>query len=1167
MKKICIITLSFLSIFVGLRADLAYGKYQFNEALYDEAILEFEQIIRTAPTSQEAEEAWHYIGRSYLEKEQPARAEEAFQKVIEGYPNSRNRDKNIFYLAQVQKNQAKYSEAIKNYQQLFADFPLSDFTQRALTDYVESYYLQEEYQMVIVLAERLAKSYPQNDLLPALYLLLAKAYFAENITEQAEEKLSQVIEEYPQSNAKWQAVQTKVDRLENSAGTAAAAQELQKLLQADVPRLFEEDLRLQLSQYYFDQQNFGAAIQQLQQLKNKFNNSVRLDEIITKLNYAKLQQQRFAEISAEYENNRKVFRNSALRAAYQLLVAEALMQLEEYQQAEDFLQEILKYAEAEQDLYQAGFLQAVLLEKTGKLQAATVKYKKLLDSPLAASELILMRLGDIYLEYFANYSLARKYYQQVFLNSDDLLQVQKAIYKSALCSETLGDFSAAVKELEQIDLQQVEDDFWREKIETKLSYLKKYREQDYQSAFQNLLSALNGYLENDDQIVLKSKLAQIMAEDLKKQQQSLQLLTGGDSEILRYRKAKVLIDLAERNRLEMKSAEAAEYLQQANSIIQTIIKPAWKAELEIWLAIAQAEELNAEIIQKISQYTQQNSSSSAANQFRLLAAEYFWEINADLAADWADALQNESNISQQDFAWNKLKLAEYYYGYENKRKALENYQLAQSEISLQYPQAYYHYAVVLNESGQPEMAAEKLAFLINNRDTLPDFAQVVSYFANILRQLERYQQAIRYQLQIPPEARDAEFYQQVAADYLAVGNQEKAKEMLMYIPEKSEQILAELARLQFATADYQFAEYSYNKLLEMNAQELDYYWYLGQIKFAQEEYLAAAENYKIIVDRLGDNLADFEQIRQLARQNVIALYRINNRPKAEKLQKQFKQVLTESDENEIKLSRGIYYIENDKKEAKKIFSKLIKESDLAEDTLIAAYFWRGVVNLQQNELVEARADFSTVANSSNLEYSNQAHLKLGTLNFSEEKYQESLNHYYQVIENDDDGELAFDAAQNFALVCKTIEEWQKAVAAYEIILERWGDEGLEAETVFDIAFCHYRDKRYPHAVEMFERALQILDDEALKAEAQYWIGEGYFGMEEYEKAISELLKVGYNYSRYTDWAASAELRAGEAYLQMNNLLKARQIYQRVISKYGAGSRWGDMAQQRLAEMK
>ena len=115
-------------------------------------------------------------------------------------------------------------------------------------------------------------------------------------------------------------------------------------------------------------------------------------------------------------------------------------------------------------------------------------------------------------------------------------------------------------------------------------------------------------------------------------------------------------------------------------------------------------------------------------------------------------------------------------------------------------------------------------------------------------------------------------------------DKENAKEMLMYIPEKNERILAKLANLQFETKAYEIAKYSFGKLIGMNDQELDYYWKLGQIHYLNEEYLLAAENYKIIVDKLGDRLASYEHIRKLAKENVVALYRINNRPKAEKLQ-------------------------------------------------------------------------------------------------------------------------------------------------------------------------------------------------------------------------------------------------------------------------------------------
>ncbi|MDY6915079.1 MAG: tetratricopeptide repeat protein, partial [Candidatus Cloacimonadota bacterium] len=179
----------------------------------------------------------------------------------------------------------------------------------------------------------------------------------------------------------------------------------------------------------------------------------------------------------------------------------------------------------------------------------------------------------------------------------------------------------------------------------------------------------------------------------------------------------------------------------------------------------------------------------------------------------------------------------------------------------------------------------------------------------------------------------------------------------------------------------------------------------------------------------------------------------------------------------------------------------------------------------------------------------------------------ALSHYYYVIQNDTDGDLAFDAAKNFAYVCKTIEEWQKAVEAYQIILERWGDAELEAQTIFDIAFCHFRDKKYEKAIQMFQQSMQILEDGELKAEAQYWLAESYFGMENYEKAVTEFLKVSYNYNDYLQWAALSELRAGQVYLEAGSIEKAKRLFNRIIDKYSASSDWGREAVKILKELQ
>jgi TolA-binding protein len=215
---------------------------------------------------------------------------------------------------------------------------------------------------------------------------------------------------------------------------------------------------------------------------------------------------------------------------------------------------------------------------------------------------------------------------------------------------------------------------------------------------------------------------------------------------------------------------------------------------------------------------------------------------------------------------------------------------------------------------------------------------------------------------------------------------------------------------------------------------------------------------------------------------------------------------------------------------------------------------------------EAKADFQSVLQSNDRHLLNQAHLKLGTINFSQEQYQQALEHYYTVIEYDLTGSLAFDAAKNFAIVCKTIEEWQKAIEAYEMILERWGDEGLAGETIFNIAYCQYRDRKYSDAINSFNKAIPSLNDREMRAEAQYWIGESYFSMGHYDNAATEYLKVGYFYPEYPHWNAISELKLAESYVRQGRIDNARNILGNIITKYGADSDWGNQAQMILEQL-
>ncbi|NQT65108.1 MAG: tetratricopeptide repeat protein [FCB group bacterium] len=1167
MKKIIFILL--IALTASLWSNLNFGKGLFNDGLYEEAIKEFEKVIAYSSTSDDAQEAIFLIGESYRQTKHFVKAESAYNRLLDGFPGLLFRDKVLYYLAKAQFEQQKYNDTAENLKTLIEIYPNSNFSKMSLSQYLECLTKMDRYDDVIIEGRKIVRNYKDYHNIPDVLLWIANARFEMQMPAEGEKILVEIITDYPNHISHWKAVEKQIEITERVEGIEKAAEVLSAKLEEEIPRNYEEKLRFKLADYYIHLQDFPKAYFELSNLINKFSSSLQLDEYILKFTSVQLELKKYNDIKNDYTKYKKVFRESDNKDAYFLQIAHADFLLKDLNSAKQWLNKISLSDGV--ILYKKQMLNADIMLASGKYTDATDEYKKLLNNEFALRDELLLVLGDIYFEKFQQYNTAKKYYQWILTEYSVNDLQDEAYYKIALCLENLDEYEEAVTELEQIDLQKIKNADLRKKITNKLEYLKKFKKRDYEMAFNNLVSSLIDNSYNVDARELKDDLQNILITDLKDHETAIRILGDGSDPENYYRKAVLWIQIAEKYKYESKDNLADECLMKVDAITSKLDKinhADWLEEIYIRKQLLQYSELTSELITRMKSFVENNSHNLAANEFRFQIGKYYISKNEiEKASGYFSDLVNNSAIDDVEFYNAKIHLAEYYYSINDDAKALQYYKIADEHIKLNNPLIFFHYAVVLNEQGEKKDAGDKLAFLINNAERFEQYPKVIQYFTRALRETGDYENAIKYQLLLPKNDRNDDTYKLLANDYEKLGNNQKAKEALMHIIEKSEDDLAKLAHLQFTTNDLEMAKYTYGELINNNKTNLKYYEMLGQINFIQENYLESAVNYKKIIDKLGDNVSGYDNIRSVAKENIIALYRIENRPKAETLAKKFQKQLTDKDKNEIEVNRGIYYKKIDKKKAESIFTKLLKKKDLTSDVMIKAYFWRGIVRLEKEELDNAEADFLTVSNSIDIEMSNQAHLKLGTINFSKENYQKALSHYYKVIENDEDGELAFDAARNFAFVCKTMKEWQKAIAAYQIILERWGDEGLEAKTVFDIAFCHFRDKKYSHAIEMFTRAIPLLKDKETQAEAQYWIGESLFGMESYEDAVSELLKVGYNYPQYTQWAASAELKAGEAYQNSDQFEKAAQIYERVISKYGKYSQWGTEASNRLLTLK
>ena len=119
------------------------------------------------------------------------------------------------------------------------------------------------------------------------------------------------------------------------------------------------------------------------------------------------------------------------------------------------------------------------------------------------------------------------------------------------------------------------------------------------------------------------------------------------------------------------------------------------------------------------------------------------------------------------------------------------------------------------------------------------------------------------------------------------------------------------------------------------------------------------------------------------------------------------------------------------------------------------------------------------------------------------------------------------------------------------------------ETGYQAAYAEYGAKNYEAAISSFEQLLQQDSNNDLSDNCQYWIGESYYGMGMYQRALLEFEKVfGFIDSNKED---AAQLKIALCYEKMNQMDNAKDALQRLLVKY-PDSEYIDLAQQILARL-
>ena len=1172
MKYRLIIILFFISnlLIAGLQEDFNFAKKLYDEELYNQAVNEFKTIIRKSRTSPEADKSQYYIGRAYFKLAEFDKAEKAFKKHLNGYPFSRLKKKSIHNLGFSHFKQKEYQAALNYFQKLITDYPTTEISENNIKYIPLSYLNLKKYDKTIETSERLTNDYPESDNIPRLSFLKAKALFHKKELEASEKLLDKIIHDYETFNARWEAILFKANKILKTQNLEYYINFLEQYNTDQTPRKYQEIYLFAIANAHIKNNQYLKAYQNLKRLINKFNNSSDLAKYITTLNKTRIELEKYGEIIDSQKEYKNLLKDSEYFFSNLFFVSKAYFLKNESEKYQQYLNLILSKSKNKALKYKTIRLKSEIEEARENYFSALEQLNLIVSNynDFANLNEIYMKIGDIHYLNLKLFNKALKSYRKIKSDKENELYPE-AIYKISLCYEILEEYDMAAQNLKKIDIETIKNPQLKNKIKLKKQYLHKFKIENYKNAFSNLILAINNDYDKSD---LTLELSDILMKDIKDFENSLMILDQ-DTPAFNHQKAKIYLQLAEKSKLNGDNRRFLNYIAKTENIVnalkETSLNRSYWTEIDLRKKIvASKDTLSASLVSELDNFVKNNNNSDYMNYFLLTLADSYKNENLKKSVSYLKMIQNKNNIPDYTYYDAQKQIADFYYKKEEYEKALNYYKKISQQITPAKPRTYYRYALCLYKTGFENEAVSKMEFIMKNSYDLMKNNDLIIFLADYFFTNENFEKAYDYYSQIPQNKRNPDYYRHFSTINKKLGNFEKALKSLMHIEEKEQYDLINLGNLQLKTGNPSLAVYTFQQYLENAINQEDKitaYQKIANTYFQMEEYRKAVKNYNKILSSNSDNFIDKQDFKSIVKNTIISYYRIENRPKAENILEKYEDNFDENSQDyyEIKMEKAVYYVNNDTKEGIDLLEDFLEE-ETTDKLSMKAYFWLGTAYMKLDKLDKAISAFENSKIAENRNLRNNTYLKLGTIYFSKENFNRSLEHYFYVIQNDTSGDLAVTAAKNFAIVSKKIKEWQKAINAYELILDKWGDKDIEGKTLFDIGFCYYRDKQFYKAVETFQKALPLIKDRATKAEAQFWIGDSYFSADNYEKAAAAFLKVNYNYSEIPQLPQTAQLKAGDCYVRMGNIEQAKQIFNKIISRYGRNSDWGKEAVEKLS---
>lgn len=191
----------------------------------------------------------------------------------------------------------------------------------------------------------------------------------------------------------------------------------------------------------------------------------------------------------------------------------------------------------------------------------------------------------------------------------------------------------------------------------------------------------------------------------------------------------------------------------------------------------------------------------------------------------------------------------------------------------------------------------------------------------------------------------------------------------------------------------------------------------------------------------------------------------------------------------------------------------------------------------------------------------KAYIALGNLYYYSGEGKKAYDNFLKSYNIEKSDEVLY----NLALLAKQNEFYTEAVEYYRELIDISEIDEQKTDAWTNLLYSLIGAKRYSEVLDAIESGGYELDKPDAAA-VQYYKAEALFGLNRFEEAVTEFLRIEYIYSGDRDLAATSYIKAAESYIILEQFDAAKEILNKVKRDF-PGSKWSKRADEILEKLE